>query len=78
MIKRLILILLIILPLGVSSQVYQWEINTFKNAEKTRKWRTKKGLAFSNKPRKFKGRKPQNEFSYYYKRPKKRLFGKNR
>lgn len=42
MIRWFLLITLLFTSTQVSGQMYQWQMDTFKNAEKARKWRSKK------------------------------------
>ena len=44
--SRCLILLLVFLSLQSYGQMYSWQMDTFKNAEKSRKWRSKKKVSF--------------------------------
>ena len=77
MLKRIFLILGIFLTLNTFSQnqVYQWQMDTYKNAEKARSWRFKKKTS-DLWTRKKKVKSPRNIPDFYRKPSKTRHRGR--
>ena len=44
--SRCLMLLLVFLSIQSYGQMYRWQMDTFKNAEKSRKWRSKKKVSF--------------------------------
>lgn len=53
---RILIFLIFFISLQSNAQMHKWEMNTFKNAEKSRKWRSRRTVSFlwtrSKRPRK--------------------------
>ncbi len=61
--NRYLILLLVFLSIQSYGQMYRWQMDTFKNAEKSRKWRSKKKVSFLW-TRSTKKNKKRKQFNY--------------